>query len=197
STQTVLTATCPPGAGGPYPPTTWPTNINPILLVHYWTVDPTLPQPNPNWNNCLGLVTGGDQATADVTYQGLAGKQATQPNLNIYDQNWQNWNTNGLIDILLSVYGDGNMLRSATDPNQCRRFQFLTGTLPTDSFSTVYGNNQIATTAAPSVKDTRQTFVPGTLNNTREFYITMTVTDGLTKYTQWKRASLPFLPLKP
>ena len=147
STQTVLTATCPPGAGGPYPPTTWPTNINPNLFVHYWTVDPTLPQPNPNWNNCLGLVTGGDQATADVTYQGLAGKQATQPNLNIYDQNWQNWNTNGLIDILLSVYGDANMLRSATDPNQCRRFQFLTGTLPTDSFSTVYGNNQIATNA--------------------------------------------------
>lgn len=42
------------------------------------------------------------------------------------------------------------------------------------------------TTAAPAVKETRQTFVPGTLNNTREFYIGMVVTDGLTKYTGWK-----------
>ncbi|HVM49178.1 MAG TPA: hypothetical protein VMU04_14195 [Candidatus Acidoferrum sp.] len=148
STQTVVTATAAPGAGGPYAPGTWPTNINPNLVVHYWTVDPSLPQPNANWNNCLGLVAGGDQATTPVTLQGLAGQQATQPNINVYDQNWTVWNTNGLIDVLLSLYGDANMLRSAvTDPNQCRRFQFLEGTLPTDSSSTVYGNNLIPTNA--------------------------------------------------
>jgi hypothetical protein len=136
---TVVTSTTTPGAGGPYPPTEWPTNINPNLMAHYWVVDGSLSAPNANWVNSLGLVAGGDQATADVNFQGLPGKQATQPNINIYDQNWQDWNTNGLIDILLCVYGDANVLRSAADPYQGRRFQFLTGTLPTDSFSTVYG----------------------------------------------------------
>jgi hypothetical protein len=147
STQTVLTATCPVGAGGPYPVTNgqftagtaFPTNINPNLFAHYWTLDAATTPPNGNWLNCLGLVTGGDQATADVTFRGLPGKQATQANINIYDQNWQVWNTNGLIDILMCVYGDGGVLRSPTDTNQCRRLQFLCGTLPTDSSSTVYG----------------------------------------------------------
>ena len=139
STQTVLTATSTPGAGGPYPVTDWPTNINPNLMAHYWTVDGTLSAPNANWFNSLGLVLNGDQTTVDVNFQGLPGKQATTANINLYDQNWQDWNTNGLIDILLCVYGDANVLRSATDPYQGRRFQFLTGTLPTDSFSTVYG----------------------------------------------------------
>ena len=37
------------------------------------------------------------------------------------------------------MYGDANVLRSTADPYQGRRFQFLTGTLPTDVFSTVYG----------------------------------------------------------
>ena len=136
---TVLTATATPGAGGPYSPITWPTNINPNLFAHYYTSDGSLSAPNGNWLNCLGLVTGGDQATVDVSFRGLPGKQATAANINIYDQNWPDWNTNGLIDVLLCAYGDGNVLRSATDTNQCRRFQFLTGTLPTDSFSVVYG----------------------------------------------------------
>ena len=139
SNTTTLTATAAPGAGGPYPVTDWPTNINPNLFAHYWIVDGSLNPPNANWLNSLDLVAGGDQATVDVNFQGLPGKQATQPNINILDQNWQDWNTNGLIDILLCVYGDANVLRSATDPYQGRRFQFLTGTLPTDVYSTVYG----------------------------------------------------------
>jgi hypothetical protein len=43
------------------------------------------------------------------------------------------------------------------------------------------------TNAAPTEIDARQTFVPGTVNNTQEFYIHMTVTDGLTKYNGWAR----------
>jgi hypothetical protein len=146
---TIVTATATPGAGGPYPPTAWPTNINPNLFAHYWSLDPNLIAPNANWINSLGLIisSSGDQATTDQTFRGLAGKQATGANLNIYDQNWHDWNTNGLIDILVSVYGDANILRSALDPNQCRRFQFLEGTLPTDPASTVYGNNLIPTNA--------------------------------------------------
>lgn len=139
SLRTTLTATATPGTGGPYPATNWPANINPNLMAHYWIVDGSLSAPNGNWVNSLGLVTGGDQATTDVTFRGLPGKQATAANINVYDQNWQAWNTNGLIDILVCVYGDGNVLRSSTDINQCRRLQFLTGTLPTDASSTVYG----------------------------------------------------------
>jgi hypothetical protein len=137
--QTILTATTTPGAGGPYPPTAWPTNINPNLFVDYWVADGTLGPANGNWNNTLGVKNDGDQATTDVTFQGLGGKRAASNNLNIWDTNWQAWNTNGLIDILLCGYGDGNVVRSAADPNQGRRFQFLTGTLPTTSASTVYG----------------------------------------------------------
>jgi hypothetical protein len=157
---TVLTASSAPGAGGPYPvtnglptvETTWPTNINPNLFVHYWAMDPPATPPNPNWINSLGVVaaTSGDQWTTDVILKGLHGLQASftpNGNINVYDQNWHDWNTNGLIDILMCVYGDANILRSATDGNQCRRFQFLTGTTPTDASSTVYGNNFISTNA--------------------------------------------------
>ncbi|KAE8452246.1 hypothetical protein EG329_000945 [Mollisiaceae sp. DMI_Dod_QoI] len=38
--------------------------------------------------------------------------------------------------------------------------------------------------AAPTLS-TRQTYVPGTLNNTQEFYIKMVVTDGPTTYQEW------------
>jgi len=41
------------------------------------------------------------------------------------------------------------------------------------------------TTAAPTEKNARQTWIPGTQNNTQEFYLHMTVTDGLTKYNGW------------
>jgi hypothetical protein len=137
--QTILTATAVPGAGGPYPATAWPTNINPNLFADYWVADGSLSAPNANWSNALGVKNDGDQSVADVTLQGLGGKRATSNNINVWDTNWQAWNTNALIDILLCAYGDANILRSATDPYQGRRFQFLTGTLPTDASSTVYG----------------------------------------------------------
>ncbi len=137
--QTIITATPTVGAGGPYPATDWPTNINPNRLVHYYVADGTLSAPNANWVADLGIKNDGDQTTTDVTYQGLLGKKATSNNLNVWDNEWQAWNTNGLIDILLCVYGDASVLRSASDSYQARRFQFLTGTLPTDGASTVYG----------------------------------------------------------
>jgi len=139
SNQTIITATNTSGGGGPYPPSDWPTNINPNLFVHYYVADGSLSAPNGNWFPSLGLKNDGDQATTDVTLQGLGGKRATANNINVFDQTWQAWNTNGLIDILVCAYGDANLLRSASDPYQGRRFQFLTGTLPTTSASTVYG----------------------------------------------------------
>lgn len=135
---TIVSASAAPGAGGPYPITAWPTNINPNLMVHYWIVDGSLTAPNPNWTPTLGLATGSDPVN-DVVLQGLPGKQTTTANINVFDQEWQSWNTNGLIDILVQVYGDANLLRSATDPFQGRRVQFLTGTLPTDNASFVWG----------------------------------------------------------
>jgi hypothetical protein len=143
STQTVLTATCPVGAGGPYPvtngqptvETTFPTNINPNLFVHYWATNPPATPPNANWINCLDFVNAGDQATTDVTFRGLGGKQSAATYFNIRDYNWTAWNTNGLVDVLLCVYGDASVLRSALDPNQCKRFRFEVGNSPTDSSS--------------------------------------------------------------
>ncbi|KAL3418127.1 hypothetical protein PVAG01_09842 [Phlyctema vagabunda] len=40
--------------------------------------------------------------------------------------------------------------------------------------------------ALPAEIAARQTYTPGTLNNTREFYISMTVTDGPTTYNGWQ-----------
>jgi hypothetical protein len=149
STQTVLTATCPPGAGGPYPvtngqafvETTFPTNINPNLFVHYWALDPPSTLPGPNWTASLSLVTGGDQATTPVTMRSLSGMQASYPSggyFNVRDDNWTVWNTNGLVDVLVCIYGDGSILRSALDPNQCKRFRFELGNAPTDTSSRVW-----------------------------------------------------------
>ncbi len=151
---TVLTASTTPGTGGPYPvtnglptvETTFPTNINPNLFVHYWALNPPSTLPNANWTSSLGLVALGDQNTIDVNFRGLAGKQATSTYINVFDQNWQDWNTNGLVDILMCVYGDANILRSAADPNQTRRFRFQEGTTITDGFSSVY-SHQIPTNA--------------------------------------------------
>lgn len=53
--------------------------------------------------------------------------------------------------------------------------------------------------AAPTIEN-RQTWTPGTQNNTQEFIIHMTVTDGNTKYTQYACLYLhpyPLLPLTP
>jgi hypothetical protein len=47
--------------------------------------------------------------------------------------------------------------------------------------------------AAPAEIASRQTFVPGTLNNTREFYISMAVTDGYAKYSGWRGMFPPCL----
>ena len=54
------------------------------------------------------------------------------------------------------------------------------------------------TTAAPTM-EARQSWTPGTQNNTQEFYIHMTVTDGDTKYNGWacKSSLSPTYPLCP
>jgi hypothetical protein len=41
------------------------------------------------------------------------------------------------------------------------------------------------TVAAPAAQESRQTFTPGTLNNTQEFYLKMVVTDGPTTYQEY------------
>ncbi|TVY33965.1 hypothetical protein LSUB1_G006704, partial [Lachnellula subtilissima] len=41
------------------------------------------------------------------------------------------------------------------------------------------------TTAAPTTETRQATWTPGTQNNTQEFYLYMTVTDGDTKYNGW------------
>lgn len=51
-------------------------------------------------------------------------------------------------------------------------------------------------TAAPAVAE-RQTFIPGKLNNTRVFYIKMTVTDGDRKQNGYSCESIATLAFHP
>lgn len=136
SNATILTASKIEGAGGPYAPTAWPTNIDPAKVVHFYSADSSLAAPNANWVDSLNLcdqgATGGDQAVADVLNLGtemFLGKRAISDNLNILDQSFEAWANVPEIDILLQVYGDAGVVKPS-DGNQGRRIEFLTGTLP-------------------------------------------------------------------
>lgn len=105
-------------AAGPYSPTNWPPTIDPTKKVHYVVADlaPTFTVPNDNWTNSLFWVgpTGSDSTfvpqqvcSSEVT---LTGNKCTGNLINIADLDWQSWNTNETIDILVQVYGDDTVM---------------------------------------------------------------------------------------
>lgn len=120
-------------ASGPYPPTDWPPTIDPAKIVHYLVVDEMFAPPNANWNPSLGILTGGDQATANVTVCDpeltFTGKKSTaNPGyINVFDTAFEEWNTVPVIDILVQVYGDASVLNPANQ-SQARTWQARLGT---------------------------------------------------------------------
>lgn len=120
-------------AAGPYSPTNWPPTIEPTKIVHYAVTDsdPGFTVPNANWTNSLFWAGGGDQAyVAQQVCQPLVtftGNKATSTYINIADADWQFWNTQPQIDILVQVYGDDNLMISPTASN-IRVWRFREGT---------------------------------------------------------------------
>lgn len=118
-------------AAGPYPPTDWPPTIDPTKVVHYKVVDGIIAPPNTNWVESLFWAGGGDQAyVAQQVCSPLVtftGNKATSTYINIGDQNWQFWNTQPRIDILVQMYGDENLMISPTASN-IRVWRFQEGT---------------------------------------------------------------------
>ena len=124
-------------AGGPYPPNDWPTTIDPSKKVHYHVVDGAFGAPNENWTDTLfwvGSATS-DQAFTPQQICGplvtFTGNKSTSTYLNIADLDWQFWNTQPTIDILVQVYGDDTvMIPPALTSARVWRFrEGTTGTL--------------------------------------------------------------------
>jgi hypothetical protein len=137
SALAVLTLAGTTFAAGPYSPTNWPPTIDPIKKVHYAVTDadPGFTVPNDNWTNSLFWVSGSDSLFVDQQVCGpvvtFTGKKATATLINIADYDWQAWNTNATIDILVQVYGDDTvMIPTALTSTRVWRFrEGTTGTL--------------------------------------------------------------------
>jgi hypothetical protein len=124
-------------AAGPYAPTNWPPTIDPAKKVHFAVADlaPSFLVPNDNWTNSLFWVTGGDQAwvsqqVCDPTVT-FSGNKATSTYINIGDYDWQFWNAQPTVDVLVQVYGDDTvMIPPALTSTRVWRFrEGTTGTL--------------------------------------------------------------------
>ncbi|HEY5914074.1 MAG TPA: hypothetical protein VJA21_26090 [Verrucomicrobiae bacterium] len=123
-------------AAGPYSPLTWPPTVDPAKKVHYAVTDfdPGFAAPNDNWTNSLFWATGSDSAFVDQQVCGplvtFTGRKATAQYINIADYDWQFWNTQPTIDILVQVYGDDTLL-IPPDLTNSRVWRFREGTTGT------------------------------------------------------------------
>ncbi len=92
----------------PASPSDWPSTVNGSAPVDYCILDPNNSfSYEANWNNVLYLPGGGDQTFVGITLASLYGDQVANANgfLNIADPNYADFVTNGIIDVLLEVYG--------------------------------------------------------------------------------------------
>lgn len=112
---------------GPFPPDAWPASADGDKIVHFTSVDFSLSDLGPGWEETLGILGGGDQETAPISINGLDGVAATATYLNISDFDYAAWNDFETIDILLQVYGNSAVL---TPEGNSKDFNFLIGTLP-------------------------------------------------------------------
>lgn len=112
---------------GPFPPTEWPATTDPDKIVHYVVTDDSLVPPGFLWSPTLSLLSGGDQATEDISIGGLTGKKLTGSFLNIADASYWDWAFEENLDILMLVYGDAALFNAE---GEVRNFNFLTGSLP-------------------------------------------------------------------
>src|SRR6476660_4503012 len=112
---------------GPFPPTDWPATINQNATVSYGVFDSKATFNTPaGWSQTVSLAGGGDQTFQPITLGGLTGDQSTSTYVNIADSGYTAWADTPVLDVLMQVYGNGNLYHingSGIDVN------FLTGTL--------------------------------------------------------------------
>jgi hypothetical protein len=116
---------------GPFPPTDWPTTIDPAKTVHYVVTDEGLAPPSDTWSPVLTILSGGDQVTEDISIGGFTARKVTANYLNIADSLYETWAAEPVIDILVQAYGDAALFNANGEP---RNFNFLTGVLPELAF---------------------------------------------------------------
>ncbi len=98
---------------GPFSPTNFPASVAANSTVDYVIFDTANAYtftPPPGWVDDLSLpVSGGDQTWTTTTYEGFLGDTATGTYFNFVDPNWKNLVDVPVIDVLLQVYGNGDM----------------------------------------------------------------------------------------
>lgn len=113
---------------GPFDPENWPATKKANSTVHYTLVDGGLEAPSGTWlENELILLSGGDQATTEISIGGHRGLKVIGNYLNIADKSFEFWGEHEFIDVLVQAYGDGALFNANGSE---RNFNFLTGTLP-------------------------------------------------------------------
>ena len=114
---------------GPFSPTDWPSTIDSSATVDFGIFDAGASFSTPaGWNDTVTLSGGGDQAFQSITLAGLTGDQSTSTYLNFADTAFANWADTPALDILLQVYGNGDLYHA---DGSGISFNFLTGTLLT------------------------------------------------------------------
>jgi len=112
---------------GPFAPTNWPATINASATVDYGVFDPNASFTTPaGWNSTVTLAGGGDQAFQTITLGGLSGDQSTSTYVNIADTGFAAWTNTPVLDVLIQVYGNGNLYQIT---GAGINVNFLTGTL--------------------------------------------------------------------
>ena len=112
---------------GPFAPTNWPPTVSSSATVNYGVFDPNANFSTPSgWNPTVSLAAGTDQSFQSITLGGLTGDQSTSTYVNIADTAFTAWVDTPVLDILLQVYGNGNLYRL---DGSGINISFLTGTL--------------------------------------------------------------------
>ncbi len=117
------------GQTGFPPPTNWPATISETATVHYGVFDQNASFNTPaGWGQSVSLAGGGDQTFQPITLGGMTGDQSTSTYVNFADSGYTAWADTPVLDILLQVYGNGNLYNAN---GSGINISVLTGTLLT------------------------------------------------------------------
>lgn len=97
-------------------PEQWPSTTDFSEEVHYWSADGFLASSIPagqgtNFYESLQILTGGDQATEDVTIGGKAAKKATTTYFNVADEFFFIWPDYVQVDVLVLYFANSESKR--------------------------------------------------------------------------------------
>ncbi len=110
------------GAQEPLDPSQWPPNTDFSQEVHYWAADYFLPIPEDSqFIDTLTILSGGDQATADVEIGEALAKKANAGYFNVADEWFDYWPDIPVVDVLVQYFANAESKRD--------NFGFLIGQL--------------------------------------------------------------------